>query len=117
MPRAWRATTSDVKNTNSGRPWSVAASTIAPRIAPGSTSCQVSSAIGRPVVVGTSRKSFLGKLTGKDETERLAGTIATNVMALERGAQVFRVHDVAPVVDALKVAGATVRKALREELN
>jgi dihydropteroate synthase len=66
-------------------------------------------AVGRPVVIGTSRKSFLGKLTGgKPEAERLPGTIATNVIALERGATVFRVHDVAPVVDALKVAAATV---------
>jgi dihydropteroate synthase len=68
-------------------------------------------AIGRPVVIGTSRKSFLGKLTGgKVEGERLAGTIATNVLALERGASVFRAHDVAPVVDALKVAAATVNR-------
>src|SRR3954468_19249433 len=67
-------------------------------------------AIGRPVVVGTSRKSFLGKLTGgRPESERLPGTIATNVLALERGATVFRVHDVAQVRDALTVAGATVR--------
>jgi dihydropteroate synthase len=66
-------------------------------------------AIGRPVVVGTSRKSFLGKLTGgKAEGERLPGTIATNVLALERGASIFRVHDVAPVADALAVAAATV---------
>jgi dihydropteroate synthase len=66
-------------------------------------------AIGRPVVVGTSRKSFLGKLTGgRPEGERLPGTIATNVMALERGASVFRVHDVSPVADALAVAAATV---------
>jgi dihydropteroate synthase len=66
-------------------------------------------AIGRPVVVGTSRKSFLGKLTGgKAEGERLPGTIATNVLALERGASVFRVHDVGPVADALRVAAATV---------
>jgi dihydropteroate synthase len=66
-------------------------------------------AIGRPVVVGTSRKSFLGKLAGgKAESERLPGTIATNVLALERGASVFRVHDVAPVADALRVAAATV---------
>jgi dihydropteroate synthase len=66
-------------------------------------------AVGRPVVVGTSRKSFLGKLTGgRPEGERLPGTIATNVLALERGATVFRVHDVGPVVDALKVAAATV---------
>jgi dihydropteroate synthase len=65
-------------------------------------------AIGRPVVVGTSRKSFLGKITGRPEKERLPGTIATNVMAYERGAAVFRVHDVAPVADALRVAAATV---------
>jgi dihydropteroate synthase len=66
-------------------------------------------AIGRPVVVGTSRKSFLGKLVGgRPEGERLPGTIATNVLALERGASVFRVHDVAPVADALEVAAATV---------
>ena len=66
-------------------------------------------AIGRPVVVGTSRKSFLGKLAGgRPEHERLPGTIATNVIALERGASVFRVHDVAQVVDALAVAAATV---------
>ena len=65
-------------------------------------------AIGRPVVVGTSRKSFLGKLAGgRDEGDRLPGTIATNVLALERGASVFRVHDVAQNRDALQVAAAT----------
>ena len=66
-------------------------------------------ALGRPVVVGTSRKSFLGLLTGRAEPDqRLAGTIATNVLALERGASVFRVHDVGPVREALVVAAATV---------
>jgi dihydropteroate synthase len=65
-------------------------------------------AIGRPIVIGTSRKSFLGKITGRPEGDRLPGTIATNVMALERGAAVFRVHDVREVADALKVAAATV---------
>jgi dihydropteroate synthase len=72
-------------------------------------------AIGRPVVVGSSRKSFLGKLAGgRDEGERLPGTIATNVLALERGASVFRVHDVAPNADALAVATATVRSDVAE---
>ena len=66
-------------------------------------------AIGRPVVIGTSRKSFLGRITGREVDERLPGTIATNVLALERGATVFRVHEVAPVRDALRVALATVR--------
>jgi dihydropteroate synthase len=65
--------------------------------------------LGRPIVIGTSRKSFLGRLTGdRAPEERLPGTIATNVLALERGASVFRVHDVAAVVDALRVAAATV---------
>jgi dihydropteroate synthase len=68
-------------------------------------------AIGRPVVIGTSRKSFLGRITGREVDERLAGTIATNVLAYERGARVFRVHDVAPVRDALAVAAATVTGA------
>ena len=65
--------------------------------------------LGRPIVIGTSRKSFLGELAaGRDTGERLAGTIATNVIAYERGASVFRVHDVAAVADALRVAAATV---------
>jgi dihydropteroate synthase len=65
--------------------------------------------LGRPVAIGTSRKSFLGRLTDRaDPRERLPGTIATNVLAYERGARVFRVHDVAPVYDALAVTAATV---------
>jgi dihydropteroate synthase len=72
--------------------------------------------LGRPLVVGTSRKSFLGRIladaAGESEpvatAQRLPGTIATNVLALERGASIFRVHDVAPVRDALAVAAATL---------
>jgi dihydropteroate synthase len=64
-------------------------------------------ALGRPLVVGTSRKSFLGRLTGRDVTERVHATVATNVIAYERGARVFRVHDVAATRDALEVAAAT----------
>jgi dihydropteroate synthase len=65
--------------------------------------------LGCPVVIGTSRKSFLGRLAAAPETsQRLAGTLATNVLALERGARVFRVHDVAPVREALTVAAATL---------
>ncbi len=65
-------------------------------------------AIGFPILVGTSRKSFLGRITGRPTDERVAATVATCVMAFERGATHFRVHDVAPVVDALAVAAATV---------
>src|SRR3954447_4690364 len=68
-------------------------------------------ALGLPVVLGTSRKSFLGRLTGREDPHgRVAATVATSVLGLERGASVFRVHDVAPTVDALRVAAATVRR-------
>jgi dihydropteroate synthase len=63
--------------------------------------------LGRPIVIGTSRKSFLGRLTGRDVTERVHATVATTVIAFERGARVFRVHDVAATRDALAVAAAT----------
>lgn len=73
-------------------------------------------AIGRPVVIGTSRKGFLGVLAARARAvaepppagDRLAGTISTCVLALERGARVFRVHDVGPVRDALVTAAATL---------
>jgi dihydropteroate synthase len=65
-------------------------------------------ALGRPVVIGASRKRFIGALTGRPEQERAAGTVAVNVMAFERGARMFRVHDVGATRDALAVASATV---------
>lgn len=66
-------------------------------------------AVGRPVVIGTSRKSFLGRIGGDPPgSRRLAGTLASNVLALERGASVFRVHEVAPMRAALAVAAATL---------
>jgi dihydropteroate synthase len=70
-------------------------------------------AIGRPVVFGASRKRFLGRLTGRPERERAAGTVAANVLAYERGAAMFRVHDVAETLDALRVAGATLNPEQR----
>ena len=66
--------------------------------------------LGFPVVVGASRKGFLGHLTGRaDPVDRVAATVAANVLALAAGARVFRVHDVAEHVDALTVAAATLR--------
>jgi dihydropteroate synthase len=62
--------------------------------------------VGRPIVIGTSRKSFLARLAG--DGARLPGTLASNVLAYERGASVFRVHDVAPTRAALVVAAATL---------
>lgn len=61
-------------------------------------------ALGRPVLVGLSRKSSLKKLTGSDDL--LGASIAAAVAAFERGASILRVHDVKPTVDALTVAGA-----------
>jgi dihydropteroate synthase len=66
--------------------------------------------LGFTVLLGTSRKGFLGKLTGREDPhDRVAGTVATSVLGLERGARVFRVHDVAETADALVVAAATLR--------
>ena len=66
--------------------------------------------LGRPLVLGTSRKSFLGSITGRETAERMPATLATVVMGYERGAEVFRVHDVAPARDALAVAAATLAR-------
>jgi dihydropteroate synthase len=63
-------------------------------------------ALGRPILVGTSRKSFIGKVDGSAAGERLGGTIASSVLAAAEGAEVLRVHDVAEVRQALTVAAA-----------
>jgi dihydropteroate synthase len=66
-------------------------------------------ALGFRVVVGVSRKSFIDRIAGApDPHDRVPGTIAANVLALERGARVFRVHDVAPSRQALLVAAASL---------
>jgi dihydropteroate synthase len=62
--------------------------------------------LGRPLVVGTSRKSFIGKVDGSGVEERIGGTIASSVLALAAGADVLRVHDVAEMRQAATVAGA-----------
>jgi dihydropteroate synthase len=64
--------------------------------------------LGRPIVIGASRKSFIGKLTGREVHERLGGTIAANVLALLGGASVFRVHEVLELRQALDVAAAII---------
>jgi dihydropteroate synthase len=63
-------------------------------------------ALGRPILVGPSRKSFLGHLLGTGVRDRLAGTVAACVLAYLGGARIFRVHEVRPVVEALAVAHA-----------
>ena len=61
---------------------------------------------GLPVLVGLSRKSMLGTLTRRPPAERLGGSVALAVIAALNGARIIRAHDVAPTVDALKVAAA-----------
>jgi dihydropteroate synthase len=64
--------------------------------------------LGRPLVIGTSRKSFIGQLDGSPADARLGGTIASSVLAAAEGAAVLRVHDVAAMRQALSVAAAVL---------
>ena len=67
--------------------------------------------LGYPLLFGCSRKGFLGKMSGGAPVEeRLAATIAANVLAVERGAQIVRVHDVRENVQALRVANAILKR-------
>lgn len=67
-------------------------------------------ALGFPVLLGVSRKSFLGLITGRPVGDRLAATIAADVMGVMLGADILRVHDVAPHFDAIRVAAALAAK-------
>lgn len=69
--------------------------------------------LGLPVLVGISRKSMLGAVTGRPVDERLAASVAAAVMAVERGARVVRVHDVAATVDALRLWTAVMDDGVR----
>jgi len=64
--------------------------------------------IGVPVLVGLSRKSTLGKITGKDVSQLMPASVAAAVLAVQQGAQIVRAHDVAETVDALRVAAAVM---------
>jgi len=65
-------------------------------------------ALGRPLVLGTSRKRFLGAVLGAEPGERTVGTVATTVIGLLNGGAIFRVHDVRPNVEALRVVQAVL---------
>ncbi|HEY8002239.1 MAG TPA: dihydropteroate synthase [Solirubrobacterales bacterium] len=67
--------------------------------------------LGRPLVIGTSRKRFLGAITGREVGDRIGGTVASNVLALAAGADVFRVHDVAEARQALDAAAAILGRS------
>lgn len=64
--------------------------------------------LGFPVLVGASRKSMIGQITGKSIEERLAGSLALATLAAINGAAIIRVHDVAETVDAIKIANALI---------
>ena len=66
------------------------------------------SQLGYAVLAGISRKSMLGKITGKDTHERVASSVAAAIMAADRGARIVRVHDVPETIDALKLWEAIV---------
>jgi dihydropteroate synthase len=68
--------------------------------------------LGLPVLVGLSRKSTLGEITGRDVDDRLPGSIAAAVVAVMNGAQIVRVHDVRETVEALKVVRAVLGKGI-----
>lgn len=69
-------------------------------------------AFGLPVLAGTSRKRFIGSLTGRDVAEeRDIGTAATTAILRLAGASIFRVHNVAATRDALAIADAVLAKA------
>jgi dihydropteroate synthase len=64
-----------------------------------------------PVLVGVSRKRFVGELSGADDpTQRLEGSVAAAVWCASRGVEIVRVHDVGPTVRALRIVDAIVRE-------
>ena len=65
--------------------------------------------LGQPILIGSSRKSFIGKLLDLPAEDRLEGTISTNVAAVLRGADIVRVHDVKATVECARVVDAVVR--------
>jgi dihydropteroate synthase len=71
--------------------------------------------LGCAVLVGISRKGLLGKLTGRAVQERVVGTVVASLAAIEQGAHVVRVHDVGPMVDAIKVWEALRVRSRSEE--
>ena len=65
-------------------------------------------ALGRPLLVGLSRKRTLGNLTGRDVGERMPAGVAAALLAVDRGAHIVRTHDVGPTVDAFRIRQAVI---------
>lgn len=68
--------------------------------------------LGYPVLLGTSRKSVIGLTLDVDKNDRMAGTVATTVMGLERGSRIFRVHDVKENYQAMKMAWKIIQSEI-----
>lgn len=68
--------------------------------------------LGVPVLAGLSRKRTIGELTGRDAADRVHGSVAAHLIAVQRGARIVRVHDVAATVDALKVWNAVAAQPM-----
>lgn len=64
----------------------------------------------KPILIGISRKSFIGKLLDRDTEDRLMGTAASSVLAITRGANIMRVHDVRETSDAVRMAEAIIKR-------
>jgi dihydropteroate synthase len=69
---------------------------------------------GYPLLIGLSRKRFIGEVTGRDVDGRLAGTIAANTVAILGGADIIRVHDTAEAADVVKMIAAITQNGARE---
>ncbi|MHC4713094.1 MAG: dihydropteroate synthase [Planctomycetota bacterium] len=76
---------------------------------------KVLASLGRPILVGTSRKSFLGRILDVPPPERVLGTAVSNALALEHGAHILRAHDVAETREAVAVAACIARGAPPED--
>ena len=68
--------------------------------------------LGVPVLAGLSRKRTIGELTGRDAADRVHGSVAAHLIAVQRGARIVRVHDVAATVDALKIWNAVAAQPM-----
>ncbi len=71
--------------------------------------------LGRPILLGPSRKSFIGKTLGLEPQDRLEATIASCIVGVRKGASILRVHDVEPISRALRIHEAFVRKETQKE--
>jgi len=71
--------------------------------------------LGRPILIGTSRKAFIGRILKKEVTERETGTMATLAAAVMNGANIVRAHDVKKAVETVRIIDAIKRGRVQED--